>query len=60
MFGTVIVILKDTVVGRLHVDGLDIPENLEPGYVVVGDTSCLYQVTVALRSEDRVTVTVVL
>ena len=60
MFETVIIILNDTAVGRLHIEDFDIPENLQPGDKMVIDPTCMHQVTKAIRSEGRVTCTVIL
>ena len=59
LFGTVVVVLQDSLIGRLHVQGLDIPEYLNPGDVVVVDSACLHQVTTARRDHNRVTATIV-
>ena len=60
MFGTIVIILQDTKVGRLHVDGLDLPEIMEPGDVIVIDPTCYHKVQSALRERDRRTATIVL
>ena len=60
MFGTIIIILKDSDVGRLRIESTDIPENLQPRDVMVIDPTCIHQVERALRLSDRQTSAVVL
>ena len=60
IFGTVLIVLQDSVIGRLHVQGIDIPENLQPGDVVVLDPIRVHRVQEALRSSERRVATIVL
>ena len=59
VFGTVIIVLKDSPVGRLHIEDVDVPECLQPGDVVVIDPIRVHQVASAIRADDRVTATIV-
>ena len=52
-------ILKDTKIGRLHIDDLDIPEGLQLDDVNLMDLICVHKVQVASREENIVVVTVV-
>ena len=53
MYGTV-------ALGRLHVEKIDVPENLQSGDLFFIDPACLHQVTFANRERDSEAVVVVL
>ena len=59
VFGTVVIVLQDSIIGRLHIEGLDLPECFEPGDVAIIDPTKVHKVTTALRETDRVTATFV-
>jgi len=58
-FGTAIIFLNDSKQGRLHVEGIDIPEGLRPGDILFLDPNTRHKVEKAARDEDRVVVTLV-
>jgi len=58
-FGTAICILKDSSVGRLHIEGIDVPEGLQAGDVILIDPNTRHKVQIAARNEERVVVTFV-
>jgi len=59
-FGTAIVFLQDTTVGRLHIKGVDLPEVFNTGDIIIVDPNTLHKVTKARRMQDRVVVTFVM
>lgn len=60
IFGTIVIILQGTAVGRLHIEGVYLPESFYAGDIVVLDPTCFHKVQAAFREKDRVTATVVL
>ena len=57
IFGSVIVICRDSTTGRLHVRGVDLPEQLERGSMVVLNPSVEHEVTFAVREQSRLVLT---
>lgn len=53
MMGTVICVLQYSYVGRLHIKGVDLPEKLHPGDVVVVDPNCVHKGTAEIRECER-------
>ena len=57
IFGSVIVILKDTPIGRLHVRGFDMPEGIQSGSIVVLNPTTMHEVAFANRVSSRIVLT---
>ena len=52
--------MRDTHVERLHIQGMDVPEGLQPGDTIVIDPMCVHEVTFATLEQDREIATVLL
>lgn len=50
---TIICIVLDSVVGRLHIPEFDIPESLTAGGVVILDPNTIHEVSSSIRQRDR-------
>jgi len=59
VFATVIVILQDTELGGLEIEGVSIPQNLRAGDIVFLDPCVKHRVRMAIRDKNRVVVTFV-
>lgn len=59
-FATVIVILENSNVGRLHIAWVDLPEELQAADIIVLDTTGLHNVSMCSRHQNRVVATFVL
>jgi len=58
-FGTAIIFLKDSKSGRLHIEGIDLPEQMKAGDIVFVDPNTRHKVEKAAREEERVVATIV-
>lgn len=53
IFGTFLIILQDSDVGHLHVEGHDMPQKLQEGDCVLLDPSVLHRIEKIKRDENR-------
>ena len=57
IFGSVIVILKDTPIGRLHVRGFNMPKGIKSGSMIVLSPTTMHEVAFANRGSSRIVLT---